>query len=121
MNKKQREAFRHAFPQLCAETKHTPLDFSAMHVIEPVKVVKKEQLPAGWINLRNTESYTKQPVVVNDLACKAILKMKANWIKWDFEHEIFVDYDKVEEEYQYYVDTESDGSEEADDPEEYEG
>ena len=121
MNKIQREVFRHAFPQLCAEIKHVPLDFTAMHVPTRVHKEVKEVLPTGWINLRDTESYVKAPPDVNALACKAIIKMKANWIRWDQEHDVYVDYDKVEEDYTYYTDIESDGSVDADDPEEYEG
>jgi hypothetical protein len=111
--------FRRTFPQLCASVKSTPLDFSGIKDIVDIIPVKKATLPYGWVDLRDPSTYIHPYPSTNELACIAIQKMKRTWMKWDFDHDVFVDYDKVE----YYKDddyeTESESSFDAEDPEDY--
>jgi hypothetical protein len=112
-------AFRHSFPQLCEPTKTIPLDFSGIKDIVEVIPVKRASLPYGWVNLRDPSTYIHPVPSVNELACNVIKNMRAKWMKWDFEHEIFVDYDKVEIYNEYDEDSESEVSIECEDPEDY--
>jgi hypothetical protein len=111
--------FRRNFPQLCAPTTQVPLDFSGIKDIVEIVPVKQQCLPFGWVNLRDPSTYTHPFPSVNELACRTIKNMRVKWMKWDFEHDVFVDYDAFELYDCPDDDTESELSMDVEDPEDY--
>jgi len=111
--------FRRNFPQLCEPVMSIPLDFSGIKDIVEVIPVKQACLPYGWVNLRDPSTYIHPVPSVNELACRVIKNMRAKWMKWDYEHDVFVDYDAFEIYADEDYETESEISVEVEDPEDY--
>ena len=97
-----------------------PLDFSIIKDIEePVKVVEAS-LPPGWIDLR-TYRPTEVQVSSHEVMRKCVEKMRANWERWDREHDIYVDYGYYDDGLvDYETEPETEDTLSAEDPDEYE-
>lgn len=93
VHKEVHKEFRQEFPQLATPLISEPaLDFSHIKdIIEPV-VEPVQGLPYGWVNLRDPSTYEHPLPHLNALATLAIQKMICRWEKWDYEHDIYVDY-----------------------------
>jgi len=112
-----RKDFRQEFPQLCEPVQAPkPMDFSIIKDFEePVKEVESS-LPYGWINLRD---YNHDLVSSHEWMRRAVEKMRVNWERWDWEHEIYVNYSEHDDGLvEYDTESESSDSTSAEDPDE---
>jgi hypothetical protein len=115
------------FPQLCpSSTPTTVLNYSKLSFEEEVPELPKKGIDHGWIRLyfhhgqvmQETDYIHPEPSL-NELAGKAILKMKKRWIKFYTDRGLEpYDYDYIPPEDEPY-DTESSSSWSAEDPEEF--
>jgi len=116
------------FPPLCASVApKSTLDYSALSFEEDVPIIATPTMEHGWARLyfesgrvmMETEYVHPEPSL-NVLAGKAILKMKARWIKYYTDRDLEpYDYDYIPPESDNYYDSDSSSSWSAEDPEEF--